>query len=176
MIMKKQHLGLCLALSLGVFASCARLGGQGAPAAAPAQRPSAADSAGVHAAAQGFLAAFDSLQFDSFRSYFADDVTMFFPFPQLPARVNGKPAVEDVFGRFMAAQREGRARAGRPMVQGITPRDLLVQMASHDAAVVSFHLGAEETPARRSLVFRKSPAGWKVIHWHASPPPPAAAR
>jgi len=174
--MNKQHLALYLALSLGVFASCVKLGGQGAPAATSRQRPSAADSAEVHATAQGFLAAFDSLQFDPFRSYFADDITMFFPFPQLPARVNGKRAVEDVFGQFMAAQREGRAKAGRPMVQGITARDLLVQMASHDVAVVSFHLGAEETPARRSLVFRKSPTGWKVTHWHASSAPQAANR
>lgn len=176
MIMKKQHLGLYLALSLGVFASCARSGVQGAPAATPTQRPSAADSAEVHAAAQGFLAAFDSLQFDPFRSYFADDITMFFPFPQFPARVDGKQAVAEVFGQFMAAQREGRARAGRSMVQGITARDLLVQMASQDVAVVSFHLGAEETPARRSLVFRKLPTGWKIIHWHASPSPQAASR
>lgn len=176
MIMQKQHSVLCLALSLGVFASCASLGGQGVPALIPAQRPFAVDSAEVHAAAQGFLAAFDSLQFDRFRSYFADDMTMFFPFPQLPARVTGKQAVEDVFGQFMAAQREGRAKAGRPMVQGITARDLLVQMASHDVAVVSFHLGAEETPARRSLVFRNSPTGWKVVHWHASSAPQAPNR
>lgn len=176
MIMKQRHLVLYLALSLCVLASCARLGGQGAPAATPTQRPLAADSADVHAAAEGFLAAFDSLQFDAFRSYFADDITMFFPFPQLPARVNGKQAVEDVFGQFMAAQREARGKAGRPMIQGITARDLLVQMASRDVAVVTFHLGAEETPARRSLVFRNSPTGWKVTHWHASSAPPAASR
>ena len=172
----KQHPGLYLALSLAVFAACATQGGQGAPAATPAQRSLAADSADVHLVAERFLVAFDSLQFDAFRSYFADDITMFFPFPQFPARVNGKQAVEEVFGPFMAAAREGRANAGRPLVLGLAARDLLVQMVSHDAAVVSFHLGSEETPARRSVVFRKSPTGWKVVHWHASAPAPAPSR
>lgn len=174
--MQKLHLGLYLALSLGVLASCAPHGREGAPAATPVQRSLAVDSAGAHEAAEGFLAAFDSLQFDTFRGYFADDITMFFPFPQFPARVSGKQAVEEVFGDFMAAAREGRANAGRPMVLGITARELVVQMAGHDVAVVSFHLGSEETPARRSLVFQNSPTGWKVIHWHASAPPQAASR
>ena len=172
--MRRQYLGPYVALSLGILAGCTSLGGQRVPAT-PAQRALATDSVAVQTAAQGFLAAFDSLQFDPFRSYFADDITMFFPFPQFPARVEGKQAVEDVFGKFMTAQREGRAKAGQPAVMGITPRDLLVQMVTRDVAVVSFHLGSGEAPARRSVVFRSSPAGWKVIHWHASSPPPQPA-
>ena len=172
--MRKQYLGPYLALSFGILAACSSLGGQTAPAT-PAQRSLATDSVAVHAAAHGFLAAFDSLQFEPFRNYFADDITMFFPFPQFPARINGKQEVGDVFGQFMSAQREGRAKAGQPAVMGITPRDLLVQMVTHDVAVVSFHLGSAETPARRSVIFRNSPAGWKVIHWHASSPPPQPA-
>lgn len=167
-----------LLLAVGVLASCATPGG-GARAsrdAAPARGGSAADSVGAYAAAQGFLAAFDSLQFDAFRGYFADDITMFFPFPQFPARVDGRAGVEDVFGRFMTAQRDARAKAGRPMVQGIAARDLKVQMAGPDAAIVSFHLGAAETPSRRSVVFRRDPGGWKVVHWHASSAPPAPTR
>ena len=167
-----------LLTSLGLLASCAAVGGR-APAArsaAPTAGGSAADSVAVHAAAHGLLAAFDSLQFDRFRGYFAEDMTMFFPFPQFPARGNGKAEVEDVFGKFMTAQREARTKAGRPLVQGIAPRDLNIQMAGPGAAVVSFHLGAGETLSRRSLVFRKDAGGWKVIHWHASSAPPAPTR
>lgn len=169
---------LTLLMSLGVLASCASLGGGAQPSrsAAPTGGGRGADSAGAHAAAQGFLAAFDSLQFDAFRGYLAEGVTMFFPFPQFPARVDGKAEVEDVFGEFMTAQRAARAKAGRPMVQGIAARDLTVQMAGPDAAIVSFHLGADQTPSRRSVVFRRDPGGWKVIHWHASSPPQAPNR
>jgi ketosteroid isomerase-like protein len=175
--MQNRFSALVLLASLGVLASCASAGGgaQASRSSAPAGGASPSDSAGAHAAAQGFLAAFDSLQFDAFRGYFAEDMSMFFPFPQFPARADGRAAVEEVFGRFMSAQRDARAKAGRPMVQGIAPRDLKVQMAGPGAAVVSFHLGAQETPARRTVVFRREPGGWKVVHWHASSAPQAPA-
>ena len=90
---------------------------------------------------------------------------------QFARRADGRQAVEAVFSRFFEAQRTARTQAGRPMVQGITPSDLRVQMAGADAAVATFHLGTD-APARRSLVFRRT-AGqeWKVIHWHASSSP-----
>lgn len=145
---------------------------------APARAQSvAADSAGAHQAATGFLTAFDSLQWEPFRAYFAEDVTMFFPFGDTPARQDGREAVEARFRRFFEDGRAAWARSGRtgePRM-GIVPRDLRVQMAG-DVAIVTFHLGTEN-PARRSVVFRRAADGaWKVIHWHASPPPqrPAA--
>lgn len=150
------------------------LGALASPAQARAQ--AAADSAGAHAAAAGFLTAFDSLQWEPFRAYFADDVTMFFPFPDTPARADGRAAVEARFRGFFDEALAAWQRTGRPGAprMGITPRDLRVQMAG-SVAVVTFHLGGE-TPARRSLVFRHAPAdGWKLIHWHASSPPQRAA-
>ena len=163
--------------TLLVVSSLAVLAGCGAASTArPEARPApsaAADSVGAHRAAEGFLAAFDSLQWERFRGYFAEDMTMFFPFAQVPTRADGRAAVEAVFSQFFEAQRAARARDGRPMVQGLAPRDLRVQMAGPDAAVVTFHLGAAEAPARRSLVFRRTAADeWKVIHWHASSSPP----
>ena len=140
----------------------------------------AADSAGAHAAAVAFLTAFDSLQWEPFRAYFADDVTMFFPFGDTPARADGREAVEARFRRFFDAGHAAWSRSGRTDAprMGITPRDLRVQMAG-DAAIVSFHLGTTR-PSRRSVVFRRGTDGqWKVVHWHASPAPaepaPAAA-
>lgn len=160
------------AASLTIVAGCGTTHSGGvAPAGAPRAQVAAADSASAHGAAISFLAAFDSLQWEPFNAYLADDVTMFFPFPQIPGRVAGRDSVGGIFSQFMQAQRARRAQAGQPLVQGITPRDLRVQMAGSDAAVVSFHLG-DEAPARRSLVFRRTGAGeWKVVHWHASPSP-----
>ena len=156
--------------------SCALAGACATGAAAhsaPIATPT--DSTNALRAAVGFLAAFDSLQWEPFRAYLADDVTMFFPFPQLPSRADGRAAVESVFGKFMSAQRDARAQAGRPMVQGLTPRDLRVQMLGMDAAVVSFHLG-QQAPARRSIVFRRADDRWQVAHWHASPSPQPPTR
>ena len=90
----------------------------------------------------------------------------------MPAPDTGKAEIEDVFGKFMTAEREARTKAGRPMVQGIAPWELKVQMAGPGVAVVSFHLGTEETPSRHTVVFRNDTGGWKVIHWHASSPTP----
>jgi ketosteroid isomerase-like protein len=151
--------------------------GKADPAHPVAASPDAriADSAAAHAAAAGFITAFDSLQWERFRSYLAEDMTMFFPFPQIPGRVDGRDSVEAIFGMFMRGQRESRERAGRPMVQGLTPRDLRVQMAGPHAAVATFHLGPEGGPpqARRSVIFARTATGeWKVVHWHASSPPP----
>lgn len=145
------------------------------PCAASAQG-AAADSVGAHRAAVRFLAAFDSLQWEPFRAYFADDVTMFFPFSDTPARADGREAVEARFRRFFDAGHAAWSRSGRtgPPRMGINPRDLRVQMAG-DVAIVSFHLGTT-SPSRRSIVFhRRADGAWKVVHWHASPPPAAPA-
>lgn len=164
-------LGAWLALTAGACASAS-----GSNTGAPRMQGTVAtapDSVGAARAASGFLAAFDSLQWEPFRAYFADDVTMFFPFPQVPKRLDGRAAVERVFSQFFSGQRASRERDGRPMVQGLAPRDLMIQMASDDVAIASFHLG-EQAPARRSIVFRRvAPGTWKVVHWHASPAPKA---
>lgn len=111
------------------------------PSSAGPARAATADSVSAHRAATGFIAAFDSLQREPFRACFADDITMFFPFPQLPSRVDGRQAVEEVFRQLMESQRTRRTRAGQPMVQGLNPRDLRVRMAGPGVAIVTFHLG-----------------------------------
>lgn len=172
------HRAPLLAALLALLAGCSATAGPAVPPtpATPATARLAAavaDSASAHRAAEAFIAAFDSLQFEPFRAYLAEEVTMFFPFPQLPARVDGRARVAEIFGQFMSAQREARTRAGRPLVQGLEPRDLRLQMAGPDVAVVSFHLG-EESRARRSIVFHRDGGAWRVIHWHASVVPPPA--
>lgn len=162
-----------LALSAALSAAgCVAARADVAPPA-PAAASLAADSAAAHAAAVGFLAAFDSLQWEPFAAALAEDVTMFFPFPGFAAREEGKTRVGGLFRSFFEDQIGDRTAAGRPLVQGLAPRDLRVQVLAPGAAVASFHLGAEENPARRSLVFRRDADGtWRVVHWHASAVPP----
>ncbi len=168
---------LLVASSAGFLAGCGTAHPpRTTPSGAGPARAGTADSVAAHRAAAEFITAFDSLQWEPFRAYFADDITMFFPFPQLPARVDGRQAVEEVFRQFMESQRTRRAEAGQPMVQGIAPRDLRVQMAGADVAIVSFHLGGDP-PSRRSVVFHRNATGeWKIVHWHASSPTQPASR
>ena len=142
-------------------------------APAPQTSPSVPSASGIadgspEHAAQAFLRAFNQLEWDRFRSFLADDMTMFFPFAQTQARVDGREAVEKVFEGFFRGKRQQLADAGAPISQGLNPRDLNVQLAGPDAAVITFHLGSEKSPARRSLVLRRTAGEWKVIHWHAS--------
>jgi ketosteroid isomerase-like protein len=135
-----------------------------------------ADSVAAHRAAIGLLAAFDSLQWEPFMSYVADDITMFFPFVDSPSRADGRTAFAARFRPFFDDGRAARIRAGspNPPFLHLDPRDLKVQMAG-DAAVVTFHLGAQ-SPSRRSLIFKNTNGDWKLLHWHASPAPAAPAR
>lgn len=167
-----RSLASAVAFVLLVAACGGRAGTSAGPIGIGPAGVARADSIGAHRAAVEFLAAFDSLQWEEFRAYLADEVTMFFPFPEVAARADGRVAVEAMFRRFFDARRSARARAGRPLVQGLAPRDLRVQVAGPAAAVVSFHLGADSTPARRSLVLRRTDSGqWRIIHWHASSAP-----
>jgi ketosteroid isomerase-like protein len=140
---------------------------------APPTTTQTADSIRVQQTATAFLAAFDSLQLDAFPRYFADDATMFFPFSEVPSRVNGRTEIESVFRRFFDQVRTAWAKRqfpGPPRL-GIKPRDVRIQMLG-DAAVVSFHLGDTQVPSRRTLVLRRMPEGsWKIVHLHASSAP-----
>lgn len=153
------------------------LGALSAPSASSAQAPAAAvsDSVNAHRAVLGFLTAFDSLRWEPFRAYLADDVTVFFPFASVAARADGRASVERVFGAFFEQARAARVRAGAPVVLGLDPHDLRVQLVGRDVALITFHLGSG-TPSRRSFVFRRAPGGeWKLLHLHASPAPAQAA-
>ena len=68
------------------------------------------DLAGVRAAAERFLRALDDLDWEPFRTSWASEPTVFFPFGDTPDRVIGRTAVEARWRRFFE---EARARATR---------------------------------------------------------------
>jgi ketosteroid isomerase-like protein len=111
-----------------------------------------------------FVHAFDNLDWDSFRSYFADDATVFYP-REFPHRADGRQDVEKYFQRVFDRIRAGRTRGPYMDIQ---PRDLKLQIAG-DVAIATFHL--DDRPGflnRRTIVLRKQKSGWKIIHLHAS--------
>lgn len=153
---KLTSLACCVAL---VVAGCAPAHQQ------PASTASKPDRSGeVRAAAAEFVAAFNDLDQPRFDALWAEDATVFFPQPPFPIRrVEGKAQVVGWFKRFMDGQRS----AGKS--PGVDPRDLQIQMAGAESAIVSFHLGSAATAAaRRTLVYRRDSTGWRIIHLHGS--------
>ena len=63
-------------------------------------RPKVAD-AGPEAALQSFIQAFDNLDWDRFRSFFADDATVFYP-RGFPRRAQGRAEIEANFQQVFA--------------------------------------------------------------------------
>lgn len=118
----------------------------------------------VRAAAAEFVSAFNGLDQARFDALWAEDATVFFPQPPFPIRrVEGKTEVLSWFRRLMDSQRS----AGRS--PGIDPKELQVQMAGPDSAIVSFHLGSDPAAAaRRTLVYRREASGWRIVHLHGS--------
>ena len=158
--MRSLALILLLSISLGHAAAHAR---QQTPAQ---QKAAAADPAtqDVQAAAAAFVEAFNNLDWEKFRLGFTDDATVFFPFPQAPQRASGRAEDEAVFKRFFD---EGRKRKGAPPYLNIEPKGMQIQVLG-DAAIVTFHLGDDDTVGRRTLVYQNQKGRWLIAHLHAS--------
>ena len=115
------------------------------------------------AAAASFLDAFKSMDQARFDSYFAPDVTMFFPDGPFPTgRIEGRDAVLSAFHSFFKLARE----RGRTALN-IVPLEQRVQHYG-DVAVVTFWLDGEDAVGRRSIVLRRMNAAWRIAHFHAS--------
>jgi ketosteroid isomerase-like protein len=126
-------------------------------------RPDAADSE-VRSTLTQFIRAFENLDWESFRQSFADDATVFYP-RAFPARASGRAEFEKTF-RIVFEQIRGNQTA--PPYMHVEPRNLSVQMLG-ETAIATFHL--DDRPGflnRRTLVLHKTPAGWKIVHLHAS--------
>jgi ketosteroid isomerase-like protein len=136
------------------------------PQTAARQNASAADpvTQEVQAAAAAFVEAFNNLDWEKFRLGFTDDATVFFPFPQFPRRASGRAEVEAVFKRFFD---EGRKSKAAPPYLNIEPKDMQIQVLG-DAAILTFHLGDDNTVGRRTLVYQKQKGRWLIAHLHAS--------
>jgi ketosteroid isomerase-like protein len=129
---------------------------------------------GLDAAVARWLDAFNRLDWPAFRAAFAPDATVFHPSPADGAGRRVEPA--DLDRAWLAVLASLKARSGRnaPPYLSIMPRDLRVDRLSADAALVTFHLGADPWPGRRTVVWRRDAIGWRIVHLHASRLPPPA--
>ena len=111
-----------------------------------------------------FITAFDNLDWDGFRSAFADDATVFYP-RGFPERANGRAEFEKNFKVVFEHIRQ--AKTATPFMD-IQPRNLQLQIFG-DIAIASFHLDDQiGFTNRRTIVLHRTERGWKIVHLHAS--------
>ena len=118
------------------------------------------DRSTVEQALATFVDAFTSLDRARVEACFTDDATVF---PRL-----GGPRHRgfwiDEFDTWRAT------RPGPPYLQ-VEPKDLQLQLLG-EVAVATFHLdNVPNVLGRRTLVFTRTPDGWKIAHLHASTMP-----
>lgn len=136
-------------------------------AAPPATIPDrhAEDSIAVAQATTAFLQAFDSLNWRGFTARLSDSVDAFWPRPDSSQRLRDRAMVEGHFHAFF--DRIRASRPGPPYLH-LSPRDLGIRVIN-DVGIVTFELAdVPDTLGRRTIVFHREPAGWRIIHLHAS--------
>lgn len=114
----------------------------------------------VETAVETFLAAFNDLDWQAFRSSFADDASVYFPMPTAVQRADGREAIEAVFEPLFETW-----RAESTGTLSIQKHDLRVQLLGDDGAVVTFGVG---DAGRRTMAWERGPDGWRIVHLHAS--------
>jgi len=138
------------------------------PVALGAQSSHAArsDSAAVASVVHRFLTAFENLDWEPFRGAFADSATVFHPAATMPELVTGRVAIDSTFRAVFA---DVRAQAnGGPPFQRLTPIDLRIQPLAPGVVLVTFELRNSERLGRRTVIFRREGAAWRIVHLHAS--------
>jgi ketosteroid isomerase-like protein len=155
--LKKIVRMVCVALVLALSGAAGR--------AQPVPSP----NTDVEQAVSRFLTAFNNLDWPAFRDCFSQSPTAFFPFPQVPRRVEGEEFDKD-WQSFFDASRKQASERGRttPPFLDIKPADTRIDRLTDEVAVVTFHLGAEPRLNRRTLILQKFGNGWKIVHLHAS--------
>jgi hypothetical protein len=124
-----------------------------------------ADSIEVANQLKRFVTAFEYLNFDQFQTFFADDVTVFFPPSAMVAnRIDGKEKVMDVFKLFFQKIKEKKTN---PPYLDITPKKLEINIYQ-DIAIATFALYDDDALSRRTMILKKIKLKFLIIHMHAS--------
>ncbi len=106
------------------------------------------------------MEALNGLDIEGMAKFFAEDITVFVPSAQAE-RAEGKPAVVEIFRRYVETTRATTSRTE------LVPEDLLIDVRG-ETAVVSFHVRSADAVARRTFVFHEEDDRWLITHFHAS--------
>jgi len=123
------------------------------------------DSVAVSNQLNKFVRAFENLDFEQFQSFFADNVTVFFPpSAMVSARVDGKEKAMAVFKAFFQRVKEKKST---PPYLDIKPEKMKIDLYQ-DVAIATFELNDPGALSRRTIVMKKINGQYLIIHLHAS--------
>ncbi len=123
--------------------------------------------AGIEQALSTFLTAFNNLDWRAFRACFSEPATVFQPAAPYARRVESPDQFERAWLAVFDRIRKSSGRASPPYMD-LRPDDLRIEQISEDVGLVTFHLITNTSVSRRTLIFKKYPEGWKIVHLHAS--------
>jgi len=139
---------------------CLTLALLNAPAQAAPSDAAAADD--PRPAFEHFIAAFNALDWNSFRASFADDASVFNPdIPEVVSlhRLDGRAEIERVFHAVFAAG------SGGPH---IVPQELRIQRFDGTAVITFEFTRGHGAFGRRTVVMTRDNGRWLIVHIHAS--------
>lgn len=141
-------------LSCCVISACSLACATGRPAVGETPR----------AVVESFIAAMNRADLDGVMELFTADATAFLPLDGSPGRVQGAPEIAAALAPFFA---EVRRNSDGPEYMHLTAKGVFVQQVD-DVAVATFDAGSGPVTSRRTFVLRRTRAGWRVLHLHAS--------
>lgn len=121
----------------------------------------------IEEALSTFLTAFNNLDWQAFRACFSDTATIFHPAAPNIRRIDSPEQFNTAWLGVFERIKKNSGRTSPPYMN-LNPVDLRVEKLSEDVALVTFHLVDGSTLNRRTLVFKRNPDGWKIVHIHAS--------
>jgi ketosteroid isomerase-like protein len=124
-------------------------------------------TASVEQAWSTFLTSFDNLDWEAFRDCFSSTATVFHPTAPNIRRVDSPEEFEKAWLGVFERIKKNSGRTSPPYMI-LNPLDLRVERLSDDVTLVTFHLVDGSILNRRTLVFKREPTGWKIVHVHAS--------
>ena len=97
--------------------------------------------------------------------HFSNEVTAFLPISHRNHLHKGKQEIREFFKLLL-----DRVKASGVSNMGLVPEDILIQPIGDDAAIVTFKI-VRDSILRRTIVFKKTGAHWRIYHLHASSAP-----
>lgn len=125
---------------------------------------SSPENQSIKRTAEKFINAYNDLNWQAMSAYFAENATMFTPYPESAGRINGRDKIVAWFkSQFISweSKKDGSSRLN------IKPQDLKIQ-AMKDLAIVTFLISGEKRVGRRTIIFQKQKDQWMIVHLHAS--------